>query len=39
LLIGPLVNLVQRPLALVIRQWMPQVQLFSKPYVYSFNST
>lgn len=37
-LIGPLVNLlIAASAALVIRHWMPQVQLFSKPYIYSFN--
>jgi len=37
-LVGPLVNLlIAASAGLVIWYWMPQVQLFSKPYIYSFN--
>jgi len=37
-LAGPLVNLLIGTIAgLALWHWMPQVQLFSKPYIYSFN--
>jgi len=37
-LVGPLVNLLIGGIAgLALWHWMPQVQLLSKPYIYSFN--